>query len=121
MFNAFCGACVGVAAYQYSFCSVLSEKCSSQHIAVQTGRNDDSLVASKETASHQLFSKRQLHVFLLFERETMVCNMESSSNASPEQLFRQDLNILNSIFKVQIVVVITGLSALAWNFEVSLF
>lgn len=79
-------------------------------MAVQTGQDDDSLVASKETASHRLFSKRQLHVFLLFEREMMVCNMESSSDASPKQLFRQDLNILNSIFKVQIVV-ITGLSA----------
>ena len=79
-------------------------------MAEQTGQDDDSLVASKETASHRLFSKRQLHVFFLFEREMMVCNMESSSDASPKQLFRQDLNILNSIFKVQIVV-ITGLSA----------
>ena len=79
-------------------------------MAEQTGQDDDSLVASKETASHQLFSKRQLHVFFLFEREMMVCSMESSSDASPKQLFRQDLNILNSIFKVQIVV-ITGLSA----------
>ena len=68
-------------------------------MAVQTGRDDDSLVALKETASHRLFSKRQLHVFLLFEQEMMVCSMESPSNASPEQLFHQDFNILNSIFK----------------------
>lgn len=95
--------------------------CSSQHIAVQTGQNDDSLVASKETASHQLFSKRQLHVFLLFEREMMVCNRESSSDASPEQLFRQDSNILNSIFKVQIVVVITGLRIKCVSLELRSF